>query len=329
SFIAVFSVIGTLIPQNKQSVEYITRYGQSLYDVFLKTGVLNIYSAWWFIMLLVFLCFNLTACLFKRFVLKVSLLGTLLAHVSILVILIGALVGMFYGEKAYVNLHVDQSIHSFVSKGKHVDLGFSVRLDKFIYEENIDQEEKLLVYSKEGELLTGVSVSDGGYQQIDNSGYSVRVLRYVADFSMDITTKEVISKSSEPRNPAIEVELKDEDGETQAFWVFAAYPDIHKTKETNFEFKYQWKWRRPKDFISKVTVIKDGKEVLKKDVKVNSPLRFGGYSFFQSSYDKEHLSWSGLQIVKDPGVIVVYFGFFLLILGLIIIFYINPLIKRR
>ena len=68
---------------------------------------------------------------------------------------------------------------------------------------------------------------------------------------------------------------------------------------------------------------------MKHDILVNDPLRFGDYALFQSSYDKEHLSWSGFQIVKDPGVPVVYLGFILLILGLITIFYINPLIKRN
>ena len=357
SFIAIFSVIGTLIPQNKESCEYISRYGQSLYDIFAKTGVLNIYSAWWFVSLLALLCLNLAVCLLNRFSLKLRLLGTLLSHLSILVILAGSLIGMFYGEKGYSRINEGETINSFISKNKKIALDFSLRLDDFIYEEHIDPQEKLLVYpdvqqppsepkgtcemeqdtcdtqqpgaAEREKPLAEIPVAVGSQSEIADTGFRVKILRYVPDFAMDVSTKQVTSRSAEPKNPALEVELKSKDGDIKTFWIFAAYPDIHKQIEKNFRFKYQWAWRRPKDFISKVTVIKGGEELLKKDVRVNSPLRFGGYSFFQSSYDKEHLSWSGLQIVKDPGVIVVYFGFFLLILGLIIIFYINPLIKRR
>ncbi len=40
----------------------------------------------------------------------------------------------------------------------------------------------------------------------------------------------------------------------------------------------------PKVYRSRLTVIRDGKEVLKKVVEVNSPLRYGGYTFYQSNY---------------------------------------------
>ena len=355
--IALFSLIGTLIPQNKESCEYVSRYGKSLYGIFARAGLLNIYSAWWFISLLVLLSLNLVICLFNRFSLKLRLLGTMLSHLSILVILAGSLIGMFYGEKGYIKINEGESVNSFLCKNKQVNLGFSIRLDDFIYEERIDPREKLLVYRntrqslpkpkgtcsrgqdaydtqqpasvKTQQPLVEIPVVVGAESEIADTGATVKILRYVADFTMDISTKQVTSRSAEPKNPALEVELKTKDGEAKAFWVFAAYPDIHKQVEKNFRFKYQWAWRRPKDFISKITVIKDGKEVMRKDVRVNSPLRFEGYSFFQSSYDKEHLMWSGLQVVKDPGVPVVYLGFVLFVLGLILLFYINPLIKRR
>jgi cytochrome c biogenesis protein ResB len=92
---------------------------------------------------------------------------------------------------------------------------------------------------------------------------------------------------------------------------------------------YNWAPRRPKDFISDVSVFKDGREVLRKSIRVNDPLRYEGFSFFQASYDMEALNWSGLRISNDPGVMVVYSGFILLIIGLVVIFYVNPLITRR
>jgi len=327
--IALFSLVGTLIPQNQQAAEYISRYGHTGYEILLKTGLLNMYSSWWFIFLMGLLSLNLSVCLINRFSPRLRLLGTFLSHFSILMILAGALTGMFFGEKGYVQIKEGQSIDSFISKGKPVALNFSLKLEDFIYEEYIDDEENLLVYDNEGALLLELNAGDDKNTAIADSGYSIKILRYVPDFSMDLSTKEVVSRSQEPINPALQVALTDKDGNSVESWVFARYPDVHMSAEKKFNFKYQWKMRRPKEFISRVAVIKDREIVSEKDIKVNSPLKYGGYAFFQSSYDKESLAWSGLQIVKDPGVPIVYLGFILLIFGLSIIFYVNPALRSR
>lgn len=328
AIIAIFSLIGTFIPQGQEPLQYISRYGNSLYNFLNITGLTHVYSSWWFMLSLCLLAINLSVCLINRFSLKPLLLGTMISHFSVLVIFAGSLIGVFFGEKGFVQIKEGEVISSFVSKDKVVDLGFSLRLDKFIYEEEVSPKEKLFIYSGENELLLELPLADKEKDAIIPGGYKLKITRFVPDFSMDITTKEVVSRSSEPRNPALEINLTDKEGAVKTLWIFANFPDMHQT-QTDFRFVYQWASRLPKDFISKVTVLQDDKEVLRNDIKVNFPLRFGGYSFFQSSYDRENLSWSGLQINNDPGVPVVYTGFLLLLLGLSIIFYVNPLIKRK
>ncbi|MDO8663116.1 MAG: cytochrome c biogenesis protein ResB [Candidatus Omnitrophota bacterium] len=322
--IALVSLIGTLIPQNEEEV--------------------SVYQSWWFILLIILFALNLSACLLSRLSLKNRPLGTLICHFSVLVILLGALIGMLFGQKGYLKLSRQEKANSFMaSESKEVNLGFSIRLDDFIYNENIDPKEKLLIYSiqndavcqmdgashKNGEegLIAKIPTDPGTEREISATGYKIKVLRYLPDFVMDIATKKVTSRSSQANNPAIEVELRDKNGARESFWVFARYPDIHQSKTPNFNFVYHWEMRRPKDFISRVTIIKDGLEVLKKEIRVNFPLQFGGYSFFQSSYDPENLNWTGLTVVRDPGVSLVYLGFGLFILGLCIRFYINPFFK--
>ena len=85
---------------------------------------------------------------------------------------------------------------------------------------------------------------------------------------------------------------------------------------------------RVRDFFSVLQVIDGGEVVLEKKIEVNDPLRYGGYTFYQTSYDQKGLSWSGLQVRNDPGVPFVYAGFLVQILGMIVIFYINPLIRK-
>lgn len=319
STIALISLIGTFIPQT------------------------TIYSSWWFILLLVLFSLNLAACILNRLPLKSRSLGSFLSHISILIILLGALIGIIFGQKAHLKINEGEEVNSFIFRGENIPLGFSIRLDDFIYNENIDSKEKLLVYQhaepekdvcdmgsgqavmQSKGFLVQLPVQMGIEQSIGNTGYKIKAVQYVADFVMDTSTKEVLSRSAIPNNPALKVELKDPKGKAKSAWLFARFPDMHQEISADFKIKYNWAPRRPKDFISKVTILKDGKKILSQDIQVNAPLNFAGYNFFQSSYDTRNLSWSGLQIVKDPGVPVIYAGFVLLIIGLAMIFYVGPL----
>lgn len=309
AIIAFFSLAGTFIPQS------------------------DIYSSWWFILCLILLSLNLAVCLLNRLPFKKHSIGTVITHLSILIIFFGAFIGIAYGEKGLVKIAKTEEIDSFMSKGGKVGLGFSVRLDDFIYTEYIDPKERLLVYtldSGEGQrLIAEINTETGVESDIAGTGYRIKVLRYLSDFAMDTITKVAQTRSGTPNNPAIQVRLKSKAGQISTFWVFARFPDMHQKMDPNFKFVYRWVGRRPKDFISKVTILKENKELVKRDIRVNEPLSFGGYKFFQSSYDTEALAWSGLQIVRDPGVPVVYAGFILLIAGFTVIFYINPVIQRR
>lgn len=340
AIIALLSLVGTFIPQNEE----------------IPTGLTNIYSSWWFILPFIIFSLNLTICLVNKFPFKRHSLGSVISHLSILVIFLGAFIGMVYGEKGFVKISKGEKVSSFMAKDRAVDLGFSIRLDDFIYSEHIDTKERLIVYPvrdkasngvnphQEGAHggIHGVSGSDtgqkpiarltteiGSVSKIADTGCSVKVLRYLPDFVMDMSTKEVMTRSRLPNNPAIEVELKDKNGSSKRFWTFAHFPEIHQEGGSIFRFVYNWFGRQPKDFVSKVTVLKRDKEVMAGEIRVNKPLSFGGYTFFQSSYDTEGHAWSGLQVSRDPGVPVVYAGFILLITGFIMIFYVNPIIRRR
>jgi len=314
----------------------------------------SIYSSKWFIFLLALFALNLFTCLLSRISFKGRQLGTSISHISVLAILIGGLIGMVFGQRGYIEISKGQEVNSFFTQDKkEVKLGFSLRLDDFIYSEYIGPKEKLLVYPrtnyqettvvnqvigagvyqvpKEGfcnlqeKPISGISPEIGSESEIADTGYRVKVLRYVPDFVMDTATKKVSSRSAKPDNPAIQIELRDKTGVgLKVFWVFARYPDMHKQVSAEFRFAYEWAARQPKDFLSKITIIKDGKEALRSDIRVNSPLKFGDYAFFQSSYDTDNLNWTGLRVVRDPGVAVVYLGFVLLILGLSMRFYLNP-----
>ncbi|MEA3497857.1 MAG: cytochrome c biogenesis protein CcsA [Campylobacterota bacterium] len=73
----------------------------------------------------------------------------------------------------------------------------------------------------------------------------------------------------------------------------------------------------PSSYASEVTVV-DKVNNVEFDYRIfmNSTLKYGGYQFFQSSYDPDEKG-TVLSVNNDPGTIPTYIGYFLLTLGLI------------
>lgn len=72
-----------------------------------------------------------------------------------------------------------------------------------------------------------------------------------------------------------------------------------------------------KTFESKVAVKKGGRTLERASIRVNHPLHYGGYHFYQTDYDHEGHAYTVLNVVSDRGWWLVYTGFALLFLGTI------------
>jgi cytochrome c biogenesis protein ResB len=78
-------------------------------------------------------------------------------------------------------------------------------------------------------VYTGV-FSLGKPAAIPGTSYNVTVKRYLADFMMDMEKKEYRSRSKEPNNPAVEVEIRRDTTTILNQWVFKNYPSGHGGK---------------------------------------------------------------------------------------------------
>jgi hypothetical protein len=83
-----------------------------------------------------------------------------------------------------------------------------------------------------------------------------------------------------------------------------------------------------RDYISDLAVIENGKIVAEKNVEVNHPLHFGGYYFYQHSYDAQAAQYSILMVVSDAGLSVVYLGYLMLCAGVIWHFWLRDIFKK-
>ena len=80
--------------------------------------------------------------------------------------------------------------------------------------------------------------------------------------------------------------------------------------------------QRPAMYRSRVHVVDAARGVEQPAViEMNKPLSFGGFSFFQSSYQiQQGRRMSILSVSRDPGLPIVFTGYTLLVLGMIVVF---------
>ena len=115
-------------------------------------------------------------------------------------------------------------------------------------------------------------------------------------------------------------------------WVFAHYPEFqgHAADAAAIELKYVLRPATVRAFESHVAILDAaGRELRKSVILVNSPLKFGRYTFYQVSYDAATMASSTLEVTSDPGVPLVFAGFILLPIGIALTIYAGPLLKRK
>jgi hypothetical protein len=330
---------------------------------------LNVFDAWWFIGLLCTLAASVFVCSTRRFATvrrttgfaRGRALGSMLTHISILLILAGAVIRGVWGEKGYVEFREGETHAQFVTERGVKPLPFALHLAKFEIETYADAKKasevcemddgkakqddccnQLVVAWPEKNLKAALPVKVGVEQAFHE--FKITVLKFVPDFVIDMSTKEVTTRSSEPRNPAILVAVDGPSYQNHR-WLFAKFPDFvmhtkdgQPTGESPLQMLYvnhaESQRRAPitgpiKSFKSTMQLVEGEEVVGERVVEVNSPLRHKGYTFYQSGYNPDDLSYTSLQVVNDPGVPVVYAGFGLMIVGLFIVFYLNPWLQER
>ncbi|MBW2568821.1 MAG: cytochrome c biogenesis protein ResB, partial [Deltaproteobacteria bacterium] len=197
--LAVTSMIGTIIPQNKMPDEYLNEYGEFLYKILSAFDIFDMYHSWWFQFLLLMLVINVIVCstnrfsalrkiifvkdpsfdvskfrnlsdkeeftysglledLKRRYVSIVSRrfgyrkveetdngfcvfaekgrwtrIGVYVVHFSVILLLIGALIGSFFGFAGSVNIPEGKTISKIRlhNTGKVQALNFGIRCDSF------------------------------------------------------------------------------------------------------------------------------------------------------------------------------------------------------
>ncbi len=293
-------ILGGVIPQGEDAAPWARLLGLDA-----------IFSRRWFLALLGLLGLNLAACSLQR--LRTLRLPVWLTHVGMLVILLGGLLTGLASRHATLVLEPGKTVAEAPARdGTSLALPFSVRLVRFTVEKyGTDRHLLAAAPGEELPLETGRAADLG-------RGVTARLLTAYPDFMMG--DHGPTTRSADPRNPAALVEIR-RGGKASRLWLFERFPLFYREHGTDKglpDLLYRFTPARVKQFVSELEVLENGKVVAAPRVAVNSPLHRRGWRLYQSGYDPARPGVSILQVSRDPGTPVVYLGFVLLPLGLLL-----------
>ena len=246
--LAATSIIGTLIPQNEAPMDYFETFGAFLYRLFSLLGLFDMYHSWWFRALILLLVVNIVVCSFDR---------------------LQATWKIIFVRNPRFNLARYRQLENR-TEYNHDDVADQLKAlyapvvaRRYRYHRTVETAEGFAIYGERGRwtrlgvyvvhfsvvllLIGGLIGSIFGFDGFVNiaEGESVRAIQ--------------LRSSSEKLQLDFEIRCDD----------------------FNVDF---YDTGAPKEFRSSLTVLKQGKAVMQKDIIVNDPLRYEGISFFQSSY---------------------------------------------
>ncbi|MFN3467272.1 MAG: cytochrome c biogenesis protein ResB, partial [Candidatus Brocadiales bacterium] len=135
--IAVACGLGTFIVQDKTPEVYKARFGDSLASLLQLTQFTHVFSSYWFTLLLVLLVVNLVCCTIDRWRGTLLQTGFILTHISIILILTGSIIGLWFGQKGVLWIAEGQKMEQFYLRdGTPKPLPFELHLDAFITEKH-------------------------------------------------------------------------------------------------------------------------------------------------------------------------------------------------
>ncbi|NLI62664.1 MAG: cytochrome c biogenesis protein ResB [Methanosarcinaceae archaeon] len=297
--LGVIISLGTLIPQGLSESGYANAYGNIVASIILFFGLNKIYSSILIYVLFSSLCILSLLCGFYHFYKKRSKfnLGFLLIHISLIIIFSGAFISGATCVREYVELIPGES---FTFSDDSI-----LKLNSFnlIYYENSSQVKQ---------YISDVSYTESG--SVNN--YSIKVnhpLRkhfvkiYQNSYGNYLNTK-LSSGDILKIFDGTYVFVKDDSG---LIYTLSAF---YKKDIQSIE---NW-----------ILVLRQNESIIDmKRVSANESFTLG--SFDLNTLESGH--YSGLEYKRDLGVPVIYFGFFVLIFGLLYFYFISLLnfIKKR
>lgn len=249
-FLAIASIIGTIIPQQQPKEEYLKKMSEAAYNFYTATGLTDAYHTWWFQLLLLTLSINLIICSINRFPYTWRMIVR---------------PNFDLDEGNIVNYQLRDKFHHRESAGSLKD-SYIELVTKHIGKPDVTQRE------------------DGGFSFFVEKGKYARLGVYVVHLSVIIILAGALIGFVWGVRGGVNIE---EGKWANTMYLFGTNGTPHplgfNVRCDDFDVKF-YDSGMPKDFKSDLVIIDNGAEVMKKTIRVNHPLSYKGYTFYQSSY---------------------------------------------
>jgi len=258
---------------------------------------------------------------------RYSHFGVYLVHLSVLIILVGALVGSFLGFDSYMNIVEGEKANTVTLRKGMIQqkLGFEVRCDKFIvdfYKNGTPKEyrselsffidgkqvEKRSLLVNHPVQFEGITFFQASYNTVPGKNVRLKIIRHGNEHktnTLDAETGDILQLPGNEgqfqvekvsgnlrgmMGPAALIRIRPHEGKETLFWVFQNEEMLRKRFP-------------PEMFQSPI---------------LNSSA-FKPYTFFLEELESKYST--GLQVNKDPGVPIVWLGCFLMVAGFFVTFF--------
>jgi len=252
--LAVTSIIGTVIPQNENPMLYLRQYGETLFPLFKAFDLFDMYHSWWFRFLLCMLTANIIVCSINRLSATWKIIFPKTPKFTI-------------NRFRKMKNRQEWTSNSAPETLKDIYAPYLTRRFKtFLVEPT---ETGYLLFAEKGRWTRlGVYVVHLSIIFLVIGGLIGSIFGF--DGYVNIPEKESVTSiflqsSNEKKELGFEIRCND--------FNLSFYDSDMPQKN-----------RMPKEYRSSLSIIKDNKEVIKKDIIVNDPLRYAGINIFQSSY---------------------------------------------
>ncbi len=254
--LALFSIVGTIVEQQAEQARNIALlakfFGDSaaptVYNIFAKLGFMDMYGSWWYVCLLILFSINLIVCSIER------LPKTWRAVTK-------PLKPLPEGTIKTLPLRRELTLKTSLNVARD-ELTNALRSSKF----------NILEASEEGSV-----------QLYSQKGRYARLFVYVVHLSIIL----IFIGAIIGLRFGFKGYLNLPEGRTSS----VIYKSPTEQIPLGFTIKCNWYdtsyypgGDTPREFQSELVIIEDGREVLKKVIEVNDPLKYKGINFFQSSY---------------------------------------------
>ena len=246
--LSVLSVVGTIIEQNKSPQEYYHLFRPETVELLGRLGLLDMYHSWWFTSCLALLALNIIACTMERypFIMK--------------------------GMKT-PNTVLDEKLEAGLKDPARIKYSLPVEtVEKRI----------TAIMGKSFSAGPVVTETESGRHFFYEKGKYTRLAFFLTHLSILIIFMGAITGSIFGFKGYVNIN----EGET----ISAVQTRQRENKGLNFNVRCNsfnvdyYETGAPKDYRSDLSVISDGKEVLRKTIRVNDPLSYEGITFYQSSF---------------------------------------------